>query len=174
MSNPFSGIINNNFKQLFTNAISALLYDDSCTLPCKLYYGATRYEDCVNCVYDPIGQKSANRFQDGGPSPFPFGGICPMCNGAGKRSVETTEEINLMVIFDHDQFMNRGTVADPAGMIQTVTFASNTPKLKRAKEIVVATDITSYGRHRYERVTEPQPCGFRSEDFVECLWKKSG
>lgn len=97
-----------------------------------------------------------------------------MCNGAGKRSVETTEEINLMVIFDHDQFMNRGTVADPAGMIQTVTFASNTPKLKRAKEIVVATDITSYGRHRYERVTEPQPCGFRSEDFVECLWKKSG
>jgi hypothetical protein len=174
MSNPFSGIISSDFKQLFTNAISALLYDDSLTWPCTLHFGATRYEDCANCVYDPIGQKSSNRFQDGGPLPFPFGHICPMCNGAGKRAKETTETLNLMVIFDHEEFINVGTVNNPEGMIQTITFGSNTPTLKRAKEIQVATDVGSYGRHRYERATEPQPCGLGNSEFVECLWRKSG
>lgn len=174
MSNLFSGIISSDFKQLFTDAISALLYDDSLTLPCTIYYGVTKYDDCVNCVFDPIGNKSSNKFQDGGPLPFPFGNICPLCNGAGKKAVETSETINLMVIWDTKKFLNAGTVANPDGLIQTVTFADNTPKLKRAKEIVVATDIASYDKHRYERCSEPQPCGFRSTDFVECLWRKSG
>ena len=78
MTNYFSGIINSDFKQLFTDALSALFYDDALTLPCTIYYGTTKYEDCSNCVYDPIGQKSSNKFQDGGPVPFPFGNICPV------------------------------------------------------------------------------------------------
>ena len=173
MSNPFSGIISSDFKQIFTNAISALIYDDACTVPCTLYYGVTRYEDCVNCIYDPIGRKSSNKFQDGGSVPFPFGSICPMCNGQGKRGVESSEDLNLMVIWDYKQFMNVGTVENPDGMIQTMTFAENTPKIKRAKEIIVATQLGSYARHRYERAGEPTPCGFSSE-FVSCTWKKSG
>lgn len=173
MTNNFSGIISSDFKQIFTNAISALLYDDALTQPCKLFFGVTRYQDCANCVYDPIGQKSSNRFQDGGPVPFPFGTICPMCNGNGKRPIETSEDIKLMIIWDHKEFMNAGTVNNPDGMIQTVTFASNIPKLKRAKEIIVNSDQASYGRYRYERASEPQPCGFSSE-FVECMWKRIG
>ena len=55
--NNFSGIINSDFKSLFKDAISALLYDDALTVPCKIYYGVTKYQDCTNCVYDPIGQK---------------------------------------------------------------------------------------------------------------------
>ena len=73
MVNPFSGIIDSSFKSVFNNAISAILADDALTVACTLEYGITRYEDCVNCLYDPIGQKSSNRFQDGGPAPFPFG-----------------------------------------------------------------------------------------------------
>tara|TARA_Y100001973_G_C5204790_1_gene340628 strand:+ start:869 stop:1387 length:519 start_codon:yes stop_codon:yes gene_type:complete len=171
--NNFSGIINSDFKSLFKDAISALLYDDALTVPCKIYYGVTKYQDCTNCVYDPIGQKSSNRFQDGGPIPFPFGSICPMCNGDGKKPIETTEDINLMVIWDEKQFMNAGTVNNPEGNIQTVTFSNNIPKLVRAKEIVVNTDLGSYGRYRYQRCSEPQLCGFNSE-FVECIWKRSG
>jgi len=173
--NAFSGIINSDFKNLFNNAISALLYDDSCTLPCTLYYGVTKYEDCVNCVYDPIGQKSSNRFQDGGPVPFPFGSICPMCNGNGKKPVETSEDINLMIIWNIKEFVNFGTVNDGTDdMIQTITFATNTPKLIRAKEIIVANDIEGYTRHRFERASMPKPCGLGNTTFVECIWKRSG
>ena len=171
--NNFSGIINSDFKSLFKDAISALLYDEALTVPCKIYYGVTKYQDCTNCVYDPIGQKSSNRFQDGGPVPFPFGTICPVCNGDGKKPVETTEDIKLMVIWDEKQFMNAGTVNNPEGSIQTMTFSNNIPKLVRAKEIVVNTDLGSYGRYRYQRCSEPQLCGFSSE-FAECIWKRSG
>ena len=71
--NPFSGIIDSSLKSVFNNAISAILENDALTIACTLEYGITKYEDCVNCLYDPIGQKSSNRFQDGGPVPFPFG-----------------------------------------------------------------------------------------------------
>lgn len=173
MTNYFSGIISSDFKALFTNALSALFYDDALTQSCRIYYGATKYEDCVNCIYDPIGQKSSNKFQDGGPVPFPFGNICPMCNGNGKRAVESSEDLNLMIIWNPKEFFNAGTVESADGMIQTVTFVANTPKLKRAKEIIVNTDQGSYGRYRYQRTSEPTPCGFSSE-FIECMWKRSG
>ncbi len=174
MTNPFSGIISTEFKALFNNAISALLYDEACTLPCTIYYGITKYESCVNCLYDSIGRKSANRYQSGGPAPFSFGSICPMCSGAGKRAVETTETIKLMIIWDYKQFVGSTTVNSPEGLIQTMTFDENTPKLKRAKEILVATDKASYGTHRYERISEPEPCGFGNTEFVICTWKRIG
>ena len=63
MTNPFSGIISSDFKQLFNNAISSLLYNDALTLPCTLHYGVTKYNDCGNCVFDPIGNKSSNNFK---------------------------------------------------------------------------------------------------------------
>ena len=166
--NIFSGIISSDFKQLFTDAISALLYDSSCTLPCTLYYGITKYEDCSNCIYDAIGQKSSNRFQSGGPLPFPFGGICPMCSGKGKRGAETSENLELMVIFDSKQFVNLGGVANPEGTIQVVTFADRSDKLSRAKEMTVSSDVAT---SRYERASSPQPCGLGNGSFVECLFR---
>lgn len=172
MANLFSGIITSEFKQLFNDAISALLYDSACTLSCTLYYGITKHEACANCVYDSIGQKSANRYQDGGPAPFPFGTICPMCDGRGKRGVESTEDINLMVIWNYREFIDVGTINNPAGTIQTLTFDEHTPKLKRAKELVVATDITNYSNHRFQRISEPQPCGLGNTEFVSCLWER--
>jgi len=171
--NIFSGIISPQIKNVFENAISAMMYDDGCTIPCTLYYGVTKYDDCVNCVYDPIGRKSANRFQDGGHIPFPFGSICPMCNGAGKKPVESTEDMNLMVIWEQKEFFNVGTVNTPDGDIQTLTFADRTPQLKRAKELIVATDIAGFGTHRYERMSEPQPCGLSADQFIVCMWKRS-
>jgi hypothetical protein len=166
--NIFSGIISSDFKQLFTDAISALLYDDSCTFACTLYYGITKYQDCNNCVYDPIGQKSSNRFQSGGSLPFPFGSICPMCDGRGKKGVEATENIKLMVIFDSKQFVNIGGVANPEGVIQVLTFSDRSDKLARAKEIRVTTDVST---SRYERISSPQPCGLGNSSFVECLFR---
>lgn len=172
MTNVFSGIISAGLKTLHKNAISALLYNDALTLPCTLSYGITKYEDCQNCVFDSIGRKSANKYQDGGPAPFPFGTICPLCNGAGKRGVESTENISLCVIWDYKEFVNVTTVNNPLGTIQTITFDTNTPKLKRAKHIVVATNIAAYANHRFERISEPQPCGFGSTDFVSVLWER--
>lgn len=172
--NPMSGIITPGLKSLFNNAISAMLYDDACTIPCQISYGITKYEDCPNCIASPIGSQPANRYQDGGPIPFPFGSICPMCNGEGKKGIVTTEDLNLMVIWDQKDFFQVGTVNTPEGDIQTMTFADRTPKLKRAKELIVATNIGSYSTHRFERITDPVPCGLDADQFVVCTWKRLG
>ena len=60
--NPFSGIIDSNFKSIFNDAISSMLDSTACTVPCTLKYGVTKYDSCANCIYDPIGKKSSNRY----------------------------------------------------------------------------------------------------------------
>jgi len=173
--NPFSGLVDSSFKTVFNNAISSLLDDSALTISCTLTYGVTRYESCVNCVYDPIGRKSSNRYQNGGPIPFPFQGICPVCNSAGKRPVESTENVNLAVIFEPRDFIDLGVHANtPDGYIQTLAKKTMTPKLQRAKEIIVATDISGYFSHRYQRASEPTPIGLGNNEFVVCSWKRVG
>jgi hypothetical protein len=175
MVNPFSGIIDSNFKTVFNNAIFAILENDALTITCTLEYGITKYENCANCVFDPIGRKSANRFQDGGPIPFPYGGICPMCNGAGKKPVTSSEDVNLAVIFEPRQFLEISTPVNTAdGFIQTLAKKEMTPKLQRAKEIIVATEISGFFKHRYERVSEPSPIGLGNNEFVLCNWRRMG
>ena len=175
MVNPFSDIINNEFKSIFNNAISALLEDGALTVTCTLEYGITKYENCANCLYDPIGQKSSNRFQNGGPVPFPFGSVCPLCNGNGKKPVTSSENVNLAVIFEPRQFLEMSTPVNTAdGYIQTLATISMTPKLRRAKDIIVATDISGFFTHRYHRVSEPLPIGLGNNEFVICTWRRGG
>ena len=175
MVSPFNGIISSSMKALFNDAISAILEDDALTVACTLIYGITKYESCVNCVFDPIGRKSSNRFQDGGPAPFPYGSVCPLCNGIGKKPVVITEDVNLAVIFDPKQFLEISTPVNTAdGFIQTLAKKDMTPKLLRAKEIIVSTDISGYFTDRYERFNEPTPIGFGNNEFVICTWRRAG
>lgn len=170
----FSNIITDDLKKLFGNAIRALLEDGGLTVPCKLYFGITKYEACTNCIYDPIGRKSSNRFQTGGPVPFRNGGICPVCSGVGKKPVITTEDINLGIIYNYKDFLGIQTpVNAPEGMIQVIANKEATPKLLRAKEIQPSTGISGYADARFERMTEPQPVGFGNDDFVFCTFKRT-
>jgi len=79
----------------------------------------------------------------------------------------------LAVIFDYKQFLNMSTpVNNPEGTIQTIGKKEATPRIKRAKEIQVATDIAAYADHRFQRISEPEPVGFGNSEFVICNWKR--
>ena len=172
-NNPFSGIITNDFKDLFSNAIKALLEDAALTVACTLYFGVTKYEDCTNCVYDPIGRKSSNRFHTGGPVSFRNGGVCPVCSGNGKKPVISTENLNLAVIYNYRDFLGVETPVNvPDGVIQTIAKKEITPKLYRAKELQPSITIKNYADARFERISDPQPVGFGNDDFVFCNWKR--
>lgn len=169
----FNNINYSGLQNVFTKAITSMVESSACTVPCTLEYGVTKYEDCSNCVYDPIGRKSSNVYQDGGPVPFPFSTICPMCNGEGKKSVVSTEGINLLVVYDPKDFIGWDkTVNKPDGYIQTMAKINATPKLQRAKSITVATDIDNYFTRKYERAGEPFPCGFGNNAFIVCNWRR--
>ena len=183
MANPFSGIINSTVKQLYINAIDSLLYDDSCTRPCRIIYTGSKFVDCPNCAFDPIGRKSSNRFQSGGPMPFPQGSICPMCGGAGKRQdVSQTELIDLMVIWDSNAWVRLGgggetasrSAHTPNQLAQTISRVETWAKLNRANEIILDTEVEGYKQLKYTRVGDPELVGIGSSQYVIAMWERNG
>ena len=180
MTNPFSGIITEAFGQLHKDMISALLESGACTRPCKMVFTGSKMESCPNCIYDPIGRKSSNRYVDGGP--IPFQGICPMCNGIGLIQNVSYETIDLMVIFDSREWIKTSTAqriiprAEQTAETWAQTICSSTQwsKLEQASEIILDTDLEGYNVNRYIREGEPEGCGLLNSDFIAVMWKRSG
>ncbi len=170
-TNPFNGMITDSFKQLHVNMITEVIR--GCSVDCKLYFGVTKYSDCANCVYDPIGNKSANRYQTGGPAPFAMG-QCPMCGGAGKIADEQTEDIKLCPLYDYKSWIPgiSSNVQSPEGFVQTVSAFSTFSTLRRAKEIIIDTSLDKIVRPRFEIHSEPEPCGMGASDFCLTMWKR--
>ena len=96
----FSSIDYSGLQTIFDSAIGSMIDSDACTVPWTLEFGVTKYDDCNNCVYDPIGRKSSNVYEAGGPVPFAFGGLCPMCHGQGKKPVVSTEDIKVIIVYN--------------------------------------------------------------------------
>ena len=169
----FSSIDYSGLQTIFDSAIGSMIDSDACTVPCTLEFGVTRYDDCNNCVYDPIGKKSSNVYEAGGPVPFPFGGICPVCNGLGKKPVISTEDIKVIIVYNPKEFVNYDTSVNvQEGTIQTMAKLSLMSKFQRAKTLKASTDINDVFTRRYERIYEPTPCGFGNSTFCVCTWKR--
>lgn len=171
----FDSIITDAMKTMFKDAIDALLRSDGLSLPCRFIYGGTKYINCPNCLFNSITGKSSNIYTAGGPVPFSQG-ICPYCNGEGKVLQEaTTSPVYMLVIWDYKKWIPMAVpVESPEGMIQTITTKDVLPEIKKAKELVVDTNIEAFVRHRFIREGEPNPAGFGASDYVITLWKRAG
>ena len=177
MSNPFSGIISSEFKQLFNNAIDSLLENNALTLPCKLrYVGQQNPTFCNNCIYDPITKLSANLYNNTGPNPFADGTICPVCMGNGTTDSEstiTTKTFNLAVIFDSKYFLNANKLINiPDGTIQTLCSIYLISHIRNANDMIVDTKIQNYGQYIYQRDSDPEPAGLGDNKYIITLWKR--
>ncbi len=175
-TNPFSKLISPLFKKTFTNAVNALLEDTAATVPCKLIYSSGKYESCPNCLINPVTGKSSGVYNGSGPISFSTN-QCPYCLGVGKKEVKEEEEIYLMVVWDSKKWMQMAsTIQNPEGFVQTFCNIDKMPKLKRAKEIYINTNIDNYIHAKYVRNGEPEPCGccVGDEAFIVTMWKKAG
>jgi hypothetical protein len=178
MSNPFSGIISTDFKNLYNNAIDSLLEQNALTLPCKLQYASqTNQNFCTNCVYDPITKLSSNIYNGVGSSPFPDGGVCPVCfgNGFADGVVSSTSTIiYLAVLFDSKYFLNvsNKVINIPDTNIQTICNIKFITQIRSATDMIVDTNIQSYGDYIYERANDPEPAGFGSSRYIFTMWKR--
>ena len=83
--------------------------------------------------------------------------------------------MRLAVIFEPKEFLQLNAPVNTAdGYIQTLAKKTMTPKLQKAKEIIVATDLSGQFSHRYQRVSEPSPIGLGNNEFVLCTWRRLG
>lgn len=177
MSNPFSGIVSPELKQLFNNAIDSLLENNALTLPCKLRYAGQQNPIlCNNCIYDPITKLSANLYNGTGPNPFADGTICPVCVGNGITDSEvtiTSKIFNLAVIFDSKYFLNTNKLINiPQGNIQTLCSIHLMPHIRSANDMIVDTKIQNYADYIYERESDPEPAGLGDSRYIITMWRK--
>lgn len=168
----FNNLPFNKLKNLFNDAINSLFSTDALKVSCTLEYSATKFNDCPNCIYDNIGRKSSNRFQAGGSIPFPFGQICPVCNGEGKIANESSENVDLLVIHEPKQFIGGLPANLLDGTIQVIAKRELTAKLEKANTMLASLSANGFKSLRYERDTPVTPAGFGAEQFVFCNWKR--
>lgn len=175
MSNPFNNIISPQLKEVFNNAIDALLAKNALTVQCRLKYsGQQNSTFCSNCIFDTISQLSSNMYNGTGPNPFPEGSICPVCVGMGMLLSDSSEIISVACIFDSKYFLNLSskTVNIPAGTIQTICSINLIPKIRNASEIIVDISLEQYGSYSYERAGDPEPVGFGDNRYISTIWKR--
>lgn len=176
MSNPFLGIITDEFKQTFADMINAMLAEDGVTVPCQLIYPNTLWVKCPNCVINPVTGKSSGVYNGTGPIPFTKA-PCPVCYGEGKKPDENTETIYMAIIWNYRKWLPTAIpIPTPEGYIQSICHINLLPKLKRADSIIVNTNISEHVKHRFIREGEPNPAGdcFQKDVFITTMWKRAG
>lgn len=176
MNNPFSGIVSQQLKKTFNDAIDSLLEINSLSLPCKIIYdNQLNNSYCNNCILDNISLISSNIYNGTGPNPFSDGGVCPVCLGAGLlKNSNSSEIVHLAFIFDSKYFLNINTkvVNIPDGSVQSICNISLLNKLKNASEIIFDNNLSSIGHFKYERASDPEPLGLGDNRYIITLWKK--
>jgi hypothetical protein len=175
MTNIFEGLISPQFKNTFNQAIDALLADNALSVPCEITYASSNNQLCSNCIYDPMSQRSLNKYNGTGPNPFPQNSICPVCNGFGFTDSAKTEIVYLAVLFDSKYWFNwsHDSVNIAGGMVQTICNISLLPKLKNAQYITIDKNIANYGGYTYATAGDPQPCGLGDNRYIITMWSRT-
>lgn len=141
---------------------------------CELYY-PPRMNRCVNCVFDPVGNKSSNRWLNGGPMRF-TSGICPMCNGQGRRAEEVTEVIKMSLIWEPKNFIIPVPNVDirvPFGVIQSRGYIKDIGKIQRASYVVMELPVSPAIRQRYTLRGEPgTPFSIVQARYFVATWER--
>lgn len=174
MNNIFSGLLDNTFKNTFNQAIDAIIEEGGLSVPCILKYNTTNTSYCNNCIFDPILQKSFNKYNNTGPISFPDGSICPVCVGAGKVSYDSEETLYMAAIFDSKYWLNWGPkfVNIPNLAVQTLCNISFLPKIQNATHIIINSNIANYGNNIYSKAGDPTPMGLSDHRYILTNWTK--
>lgn len=179
MANIYDNIFSssNGFKGVFNDAIDSLLSQNGLTLPCRFIYSNTNPVLCSNCLFDAVSNRSANRYNGTGPSPFADYSICPICNGFGYDSDNKEELVYLGVLFDSKHWFNwnnkSNTIRVPDGMVQTICKAELLPKIRNADKILIDTNNEVYGSYYYIRANDPEFAGFGDTRYIFTMWQRA-
>jgi hypothetical protein len=90
------------------------------------------------------------------------------------KEVEKTEDLKLKVYWDSKSWVKvGGSIVVPDNSIQTIFYATDLPKIVRAKELIVHKDIKDYKEMRFKISGEPFPMGLKQVRYFGCFWERS-
>lgn len=168
--------IDDEVKSIITDGLDDLITELGKT--CTLVYPASRWLSCDNCVYDPIGHKSANRWTTGGPLPFPNGGTCPQCGGKGMCPVITTENVKFLCEWNPSHFIfpvKNLDIRVPFGILQTKGFLTDMGKVEKCDHLQFEVGVANVGGRSFKLHGEPgDKSNIIQGRYFSCLWLRSG
>ena len=138
----------------------------------RLIYPEIR-EECPNCTFN--GSRSNGIYKTGGPYPFENGFLCPYCEGAGYKMIETTQTIKARIYYSQKEWVKVGPqVQIPNAVAQIVANMSDLPKLQQCKYCIpnYYPNIDNYNIQKLQRVSEFYPQGFlqNPQKYVVTFW----
>lgn len=129
---------------------------------------------CVNCILNPIGNKSSNVHRAGGPVPFPVNSLCPMCNGAGYRQEQATDTMNMQIIWNPKDWIDIGVpIKIPDGIMQCKGYMSDVQKIKAAVTLRLDLGDPQLSNTNWNLFSEPVPHGFRNKRYFLAFLKRA-
>jgi hypothetical protein len=88
------------------------------------------------------------------------------------KEIEKKEDIKLKVYWDNKSWVRVGAnIVTPNNGIQTIFFATDLPKINRAKELLVHKDIKDLQEMKFKKFGEPFPMGLRQNRYFGCFWE---
>ncbi len=128
---------------------------------------------CPNCLFDPIGGKSSNRFKPGGPVPFSDGARCPYCRGTGKTEQERSTIVKASVSWSPQDYIDYGiSVQNARAVVSTKTLLNDVIKIQRAKIAIIDCDISSILKVKCRRLKDPVPIGVKNSRYAMTFWQR--
>lgn len=154
---------------IYDEVCDELLNNNRIGKNCKLIYPKLSTQ-CPNCVYAPGG---SNVYQQGGPNQFT--GICPYCDGKGVIYTDNMETIRLRIYWTKKEWQKFvSNLQFPDGVVMTIGFIADLPKILQANEVILNSDIEVYNSYRYKLAAEPFPHGFGKNKYFMAFWKRGG
>jgi len=91
------------------------------------------------------------------------------------REVEKLEDIKIKVYWDSKSWVKVGSsdMVIPDGSIQTIFYATDLPKINRAKELIAHKDIKDLQEMRFKKLGEAFPMGLKQNRYFGCFWERS-
>lgn len=118
---------------------------------CRLIY-QPKYENC-GCNFSGIGNKLDNVWHHGGPASI-MG--CVYCGGTGKRPVEISENLIMILDWNPSQFLLPAPQSfSPYDIVQSKGFLSDLPKILKCMEMRAQLPIEPYIISRYKLYGQP-------------------
>ena len=164
--------LNSTYKNFFKTQIDSLFGSSGLSLPCKLVAKGNSKTQCSNCQIDPMSGRSSGRYKPGGPFNFPYGQLCPICNGIGFIFNSKEHSVDMLVIYDYKKWINFNQNLNSAdGMIQTISKISDISKLQESNTVQIDTAGDYVTNNEYVKDSDPQPIGHGSNNYVYTFWK---
>ena len=171
VARPALFVIPSTVIEIFEREIDGLITDLGRDI--KLIYDPSVVV-CINCQFDPIGNKSNNRFRPGGPISFPDGSRCPYCNGSGRTEEENSEIIKALVSWDAKDYIDFGiSIQNPNAVVRTKTLLKLVPKIQRAKEAIVDYRINDILKLKCRKLRDPIPTGLKNSRYAITWWQRT-